>query len=182
MSDLTSVLLEDPQRIAGSLNQAVRRLRSSQGEQQWSAALLDGTVGFCDRAAVFTVNDGILRLARVRNIQTSGPLDDVPLASAPAFAAAVDSRDTVVAIRTPGEMSPSLASSFGESETHKFRLFPVTARGRVSRLLYADGDETKMDCNCLELLAAVAGAVIESRAHPGLVGIAAPLSSDRGER
>jgi hypothetical protein len=147
--------------LMGSLNQSVRRLASAETDEQWREALLDATRGFCDRAALFTVSNGLLELQSTRNIQSERHLTDVPLDSAPAFAAAIQTRDTIVAMRTKGEMSPSVAQYCGEAENDKFYLFPVIGRGRVATLLYADGDNTQVES--LELLATVAAAILEGR-------------------
>jgi hypothetical protein len=54
--------------LTSRLNQAVRRLRTSESEEQWSKAMVDATQGFSDRAALFFLRDGSLELAAVRNI------------------------------------------------------------------------------------------------------------------
>ncbi len=94
----------------------------------------------------------------------------------------METKDTVIAVRTRGEMSAPIAACFGEAADSKFDVFPVLTGGRVAALLYADG-RGRLQPDALELLATVAGAVIESRvqkAADGLVNIAAPL--DAGER
>jgi len=90
-------------------------------------------------------------------------MENVPLASAPAFANAIESKDTVVAMRTKGEMSDSIASLLGEAEGRKFHLFPVVTRERAGAILYADAEDRAVESGALELLATVAGAVLESR-------------------
>src|SRR4029077_926338 len=85
----------------------------------------------------------------------------VPLAAAQAFGAAVETRDTVVAMRTTRELSPAIAACFGEAENARFYVLPITSHGRVAALLYADGEGVQVES--LELLASVAGAVLESR-------------------
>jgi hypothetical protein len=147
--------------LIGSLNQSVRRLASAENDEQWRETLLDATQGFCGRAALFTVNRGMLELESTRNIQSERQLTDAPLDSAPAFGAAMETRDTIVAMRTKGEMSPSVAQYFGEAENDKFYLFPVISRGRVATLLYADGGNAQVES--LELLAVVASAILEGR-------------------
>jgi hypothetical protein len=175
LADLASGL---KQGITEKLNLAVRRLRFSGNGLTWSDALVEATQGFCDRAAVFGVEDGALRVLAARNVDGIAPVDAAPLDSAPAFAAAVESSDTVVAVRTGGEMSERLAAYLGEAETSKFCLFPISKRERAVAVLYADADGRSVDSNALELLASVAGAILESRpattaATSDLVSIAA---------
>ena len=167
--------------LTGKLNQSVRRIRASEGEQQWSKAIVDATLGFADRAALFLIRDGSLHLSATRNM-TGDRMPAIPLDGARAFASAAQSRDTVVALRTKGEMSEAIARWTGEDAAHTFYLFPISAKGHVVALLYADSEGQNVEVNGLELLTTVAGAVIESHpvasaAQPALVNIAAPARS-----
>lgn len=147
--------------LSGSLNRSARRLRSAQGDD-WREALLDAVRDFCARAALFTIRNASLHLEGSRDLPGERRLGDCPLSAAPAFRAAVDTGDTVIAMRTKGEMSEAIASRFGEAQDARFHLFPISARGKVAAVLYADGDSVQVEC--LDLLACVAGAVLESRA------------------
>jgi hypothetical protein len=143
--------------LARKLNQAIRCLRGSENGD-WSTELVQATQGFCDRAALFTLQDGSLHLEAARGAVPAKPLDDVPLETAPAFANAVESRDTVIAMRTKGELSPRIASWTGEAESWRSYIFPVASRGHVLGLLYADADHRAVESSALELLAIAAGA------------------------
>jgi len=152
--------------VVAKLNQSVRRLRSWEKQEGWAEALLDATQDFCEGAALFTLDRGMLHLESARNIRGEGQLAGVPVQSAPAFAAAVETRDTIVAMRIPGEMSEAIASYLGEAEAERFLLFPVvapgkTSGGRIAALLYVTGRTAQVEA--LELLTAVAGAVLEGR-------------------
>lgn len=175
--------------LTSKLNQSVRRLCASQTEEQWAKAIVDGAQDFSDRAAVFPVRDGWIHFAAGRNLPASDQLPSVALASAPAFASAVETKDAVVALRTKSEMSEAIAQWAGEDSSGKFYLFPITAEARVVALLYGDAKAQNIETNGLELLAAVAGAVIESRdftsaARTVLVKIDAPAAKpeDQGQR
>ena len=146
------------------LNQTARRLRHFESENQWSHALVDSTRGFCGRAALFLVRDHKLHLEASRNVD-GAPREDVALDAAPAFATAVETRDTLVALRTAGELSDSLGHVFGEA-TEKCCLFPLVTRQGVPAVLYADSG---VDIDALELLTATAGAVIDARPAPPVV-------------
>jgi hypothetical protein len=149
--------------LTSRLNQAVRRLRASETEEQWSKTIVDATQGFSDRAALFFLRDGSLELAAARDIPGVDQLLATPLDSAPAFRSAAQSKDTVVALRTKSEMSEPIARWAGEDTTRKFYLFPIGAKDRIVALLYADAAEDVIETNGLEILVTVAGAVIESR-------------------
>jgi hypothetical protein len=162
--------------LASKLNQAVRRLRASETEEQWGKAMVDATQGFSDRAALFFLRDGSLELAASRNIPDVKRLPATPLDSAPAFRSAAQSKDTVVALRTRSEMSEPIARWAGEDSARKFCLFPISVKDRVVALLYADATERNIETDGLELLATLAGAVSESRgfaarSRPTLVNI-----------
>jgi hypothetical protein len=164
--------------ITSRLNQSVRRLRSAQSAEQLNKTIVDATHGFADRAALFLLRDGSLYLAAARNIAGTEQLPATPIGSAPAFGNAVQSQDTVVALRTKSEMSETIARLAGEDAARKFYLVPILAKAQVIALLYADAKDHNVETNGLELLATVAGAVIESRswadsARPTLVNIAA---------
>jgi len=160
------------------LNQITRRLRGFEDERQWSNTLVDATRGFCGRAALFLVRDRKLHLETTRNFDDADLGDDVTLDNAPAFAAAIETRDTLVAMRSSSELSKDVAAYLGEGDA-KVYLFPVVTRQNVPAVLLADSAE--VDVDALELLAATAGAVLETRpAAPrtapvdGLVNIAVP--------
>lgn len=157
---------------SGRLNRAVRRFRTFDNEDEWTRAFVDSTAGFCGRAALFTVHGPALRLAAARGIPPAARTDNTPLISAPAFAGAVESRDSIVALRTRGELSGPIAEMLGESAAERAYLFPICPKQRVAAVLYADSD---VDSNALELLAAFASAVLESQTgqpeRSGLVAI-----------
>jgi hypothetical protein len=145
------------------LNQTARRLRHFENEGKWSHTLVDATRGFCGRAALFLVHGRKLHFDAARNVDGAGLTDDVPLESAPAFATAVQTRDTLVAMRTGSELSEPLAAFLGEEDS-KCYLFPVVMRRDVPAVLYADSAD--VDVDALELLVATAGAVIEPPPAP----------------
>ena len=157
---LTESLAHARRELAGKLNQSVRRLHGTENEEQWSKALVDATQGFCDRAALFALDGKNLHLQASRNI--AGQVEDVAIEGAQAFASAVQSKETVIALRTKSEMSDAIAGWIGADASRKFCLFPIIAKERVVCLLYADAT-ANIETNGLELLATVAAAVIESR-------------------
>jgi hypothetical protein len=164
------------------LNQAARRLRMSETEVQWATALVEATSDFSDRAAILTVAAGHLRLRAVRGM-AAGTLPDIPLGSAPAFAAAAESRDTIFAMRLASELSAPFAKLVGEAAGSRFMVVPIATRERVNALLYADSVSGAVDRNALELLAAIAALVLDSRLasqakpHPELVTISSAIRS-----
>jgi hypothetical protein len=153
----------DSDQIA-ALNRAVRRLRAAASGDRWTDALVAGAQAFCDRAALLYIRGTALSVEAARGFDAAG-LAEVPLSEAPAFRTCLETRDSVVAMRTGAEMSPALASRLGETSQGKFYLFPVTSRTRVVAILYADAQHGDVQSDALELLATVAGAVVEHPAH-----------------
>jgi len=152
------------------LNRAVRRLRQS---SPWAAVLVETTQAFCDRAALFALKGNLLELQSSRNIARN--VSEIPIPSAPAFRAAVETKDTVVAVRSAGELSQPFSAALGEAPDRKCYLFPIAARDGVVAVLYADSDRMPMHSDALEILANVAGALLDARpaqAPNGLVHIA----------
>jgi len=167
--------------LAEKLNQAARRLRADTGAS-WGEALVTATQGFCERAALFTREGDSLHLRAARNVGDTRP-QDVLLASALAFASAVESKEPVVAMRTRSELSEPIASWLGEARDRKSYIFPILAEGSVAALLYADAEDRDLDPNAIELLVTVAGAVLESRNTPDetvsdLVNISGAIRED----
>jgi hypothetical protein len=147
--------------FADKLNQSMRRLRMFESDAQWASAVLDATESYCDRAALFTLSGLNLHLEAVRGMQKPAELADVPLADAPAFASVVATSDAMVALRTRGVFSDTLAGVFGEEPGLRFHLFPIATRERVLAILYADSAGA-MEANAVELIASIAGTVLDS--------------------
>src|SRR5665213_575316 len=156
------------------LNQITRRLRGFENERQWSNTLVDATRGFCGRAALFLIRDRKLHLETTRNFDDADLAAEVSLDDAPAFAAAIETRDTLVAMRSSSELSGHIAAYLGEdssSDDAKVHLFPVVAGPDVPAILYDDfGD---VDVDALELLVATADAALEPRRGAQVATVAA---------
>lgn len=140
---------------AEGINRAVRRFAAWEGQEQWAAALLDSVRGFCSRAALFLVEPhslhGLRALAGL----------DVPLEKAPAVAAAIASRDTLMTLATVAELSEGIAGLF---EAGRCAILPVVARERVAAVLLAAGEPIETDG--LEAMVAMAGAALERPRRP----------------
>jgi hypothetical protein len=149
--------------LVHELNQLVRRMRQYRTESDWAAALLDGASQFVDQVAVFAFENGPLRLLGARNLDLPAAFS-FPAASAAAFAAAIESRDPVIAMRTPGEVTGSLAGAANGERAH---IIPIVNESRVVALLFA-ADPLSVDVNALELVAGMASMVLERRANASL--------------
>ncbi len=150
----------------GEINHAARRLRQAEGGE-WPRALVEEAAKYCARAALFRVEGDTLRLEPEGDVET-------PLAAAPAFAAAVETPDPVVAIFSASELSPAVAAHFGPAAGERVYLFPLAAGDRATAVLYAESGSDGVDANALEALSTLAAAMHERRPPPaGLVTIGA---------
>ena len=141
--------------IAEALNRSARRIFQAGLQTEWSSAVLDAALGFCERAALFTVQGSRLRLERA-SFETASEVSVSP-ADAPAVAQALESLEPVAAAWSHRELSAALVECFGAARVGRACLFPVVAARRSIGLLVTDGG----DPNGLELACLVAGAAWE---------------------
>jgi hypothetical protein len=152
-----------PRQLTRELNQLLRRFRHYRTEAEWISALLDGASQFIQQAAVFTFKDGVLLLRGQINLALPDQFS-FPVSSTAAFASALESRDPVIALRTPAEVH-SLLSSPQPSE--RAYILPICNSDRVVALLFAAGREAA-DGDALELIAGMASMVLERQANASL--------------
>ncbi|MBZ5592814.1 MAG: hypothetical protein LAP39_11305 [Acidobacteriia bacterium] len=155
---------ESRRALAEELNQCVRRVRKTASRQDLYATLLDVTVPFCDQAAVFSVHDKHLLAERMRRSARLQPVEmaadhsspplEIPISQAAAFAAAIETRDPVIAISAPGEVTGALVRLFGHKPDDRIYLLPLVVNDAVVAILYAAG---RVQAPPLELLSEVAG-------------------------
>ena len=146
--------------LADQLNQAVRRIRQAGTSDEIGATLLDAAGVFASGCALFEIHGQLARGARIRGVSEDAaqafPSMEIPLASAAALAGAVETKDPVVAVTTPAEVSQQLAILLAHPDDGRASLFPLVANHRVPAVLYAWG---AVQGSVLELLAQVAAAV-----------------------
>jgi hypothetical protein len=149
--------------ITYELNQFVRRLRQYQTEGEWMLAVLDAAGKFVDQVGVFALTGDILCLRGEQNLNLPRDLT-FSQSSAAAFASAVESKDPVVALRTPGEVTALLSTSDVSDRAH---LFPIVNAARVVAVIFA-ADAEYVDANALELIAGVGSAVLERASNTSI--------------
>lgn len=160
--------------LTNELNQLLRRFRHYQSEAEWISAVLDGASRFARHAAIFSLQNETFRLRAQANLDLPSDLT-FPVASAAAFASAVETHDPVIALRSASEVTPNLAASEPGERCH---LIPIMNGTRTVAILFA-ADQEYMDVNALELIAGVASAVLERQANISLHSqIAMPAQSE----
>ncbi len=151
------------------LKQFVRRLRQYETETEWIASILNGAAKFAGQFALFSLQDGHVRLRGQQNLDLPNDLS-FPLTSAAAFKSAVESKDAVIALRSPGEVGSPLGTPGQQDRAH---LFPITNGSRVSAILFAP-DAGHIDTQALELIAGIGSLVLERQANSSLHAQIAP--------
>ena len=172
--------------LSEGLNQAVRRLGSAENFQQWRDALLDGAASQADRVLVFGVGENSATIEGFRGIEEV-PDAQIALHDAPALTSAIDTKDTVVAVRTTSEFGAQIAGLAPGTKGAKVYLFPIQVRDRVAAVLYAEPGESQIEVSAVELLASVASLSLTARrafeakqTAPALAPAAAPAASAEG--
>jgi hypothetical protein len=155
---------ESRRALAEEMNQAVRRLRQSDNHDDLYATLLDVTLSFCEQAAVFSIHQNAVRAECMRRISAvpsgeergaaSLPALEFSITEAAAFSTAIETRDPVVAMSAPAEVSDALVRLFEHKADERVYLFPLVVDGSVASLFYASGN---VQAPPLELLSEVAG-------------------------
>jgi hypothetical protein len=167
-SERTRAAEESRLRLSESLNQTLRRIRHTVAEHETLQLLLEDSPA--DRAVVLLIESDQARLAAWRNVQLREEDEDrsVDLADAAALASCVETRDPVVALAAPGEISSMLSSALAsglpavpDATIPKAYLFPITVRQTTVAVMLASGDVTPAP---IELLCEAVGMKLESLA------------------
>jgi hypothetical protein len=182
---VTDAMQESRRALAEELNQGVRRLRQAADADDLYAILLDVTLPFCEQAAVFSIHDRRARAERMRRpaevhagedgAASSLPPLEFPVSDAAAFSTAIDTRDPVIAMSTPAEVSPALVGLLGHKPDERAYLFPLVAGEAVAGIFYASSN---VQAPPLELLSEVAG--LRLRAFAAVPALAAAATAAAG--
>jgi hypothetical protein len=154
---------------ARNLNRFVRRLAHYRTEAEWVSCVLDEAGRFAERLAVFALDQQMLRLRGQQNLALPDDLS-FSLHSAGAFVSAVETKDTVVSLRTPGEVGQQLSTP---NEGDRAHLFPVMNGSRVTAVIFTDAGG--VDIDSLELIAGIGSLVLSRQSNAGLHAQIAPL-------
>jgi hypothetical protein len=151
------------------LNQDLRRQRLAATQEQALQFLLESCAPFADKAVVLVFENNQAHVIAAKGLdETVGNLISatVSMSDARAIVSAIESRDPLVAIASPDELSPPLAAAFRSRETDadsaeypKAYLFPLVARQSVIAVLIASGTVEQAP---LELLCGASAMRIEA--------------------
>jgi hypothetical protein len=161
---VTDAIGDSRRALAEELNQGVRRLRQAADPDDLYSTLLDVTLPFCDQAAIFSIHEKRARAERMRRpaevhagedrAAASLPALEFPVSEAAAFATALDSRDPVIAMTAPAEVSPALVRLLNHKPDERAYLFPLAAGDTVAGIFYGS---LNVQAQPIELFSEVAG-------------------------
>jgi hypothetical protein len=168
LAERLALVLDDVERAAGEvgkharqecadlLNQAVRRLWQAGDPAGLADTLADAAAQFARGAAVMSIEGGMAKMESIRPSGDGGPVagSETALETAPALAAAIASREPVIAAAAESEVGETLARLAASAGDDRAAVFPVTSHDRVPGLVCAWG---AVEAAAVELLAQVAG-------------------------
>jgi hypothetical protein len=152
--------LEVARGITQTLNECFARMRRFESDRAWCEAMLDAAGAMSRRCAFFSVRGSDICLQGVRGLggDTRFPPSEVPYGVAPAFRRVIESGKSQSAARSAAELSLPVAAMFGSDTDARALLVPINTGDRVPGVLYS---EDVVDPSAMELIAIVAGAVLE---------------------
>lgn len=139
----------------------VAAIHAGKTQKEVLRALLDATVRYCDRSALFVVKSGAATGWQARGFEPGDGIKDFALdlsAAAPdnVMATRAAQRSTVAA------MDAQFIAQFGAPANEQILLVPLHLKDKVAALVYADGGQSgKLNCDAVELLVEATSAWLE---------------------
>ncbi|MBS1872854.1 MAG: hypothetical protein JSU00_06545 [Acidobacteria bacterium] len=152
--------LEVARGLAQVLNECFMRMRRFESDRHWCDAMLDAASAMCRRCAFFSVRGADLCIQGARGLDAKAafPPAEIPYSAAPAFDRVIATAKSFQAARCAAELSAPIANMFGAEGEGRALLAPIITEERVPGVLYA---EDTVDPSAIELIAALAGAILE---------------------
>jgi hypothetical protein len=146
-----------------SLLKAISAIHAGTTQKEILRALLDNTVRYSGRAALFVVKAGLATGWQGRGFATNDDIKDIALDVSTGVAArAMQSR--MAFSGATNEMDPGFVSRFGAPADDQILMLPLLLKDKVAALIYADsGVEAggKMEAAALEMLVVATSAWLE---------------------
>jgi len=161
VEEVTPQLGAAPDSSSASLLKAISSIQTGTTQREILRSLLDNTVRYSGRTALFVVKAGAATGWQGRAFSNHEDVKDFALdVNSGVAARALQSR--MVFAGSASEMDPRFMSHFGAPADERVLLLPLLLKERVAALVYADaGAGGKMDQAALELLVASASAWLE---------------------
>lgn len=161
---------EREERLRG-LQLAARSLRQAESTGQWVQILADAAAPLARSVCFFRIEGDEARCEAARGMEPVAGA--VALSGAPALRQAVETKETVVCLFAPSQLSAAVT---GDAVTRRrAHLFPLVGKTRVLGVLLAL-DDGGPDAHALEVLLSLGSAALELRETKSqtLIGLAAP--------
>ena len=149
-------------RRAEAVNQSLRRIRQTSATHETLQLILDDSAQYSQRAVVVMVENNHARVAAWRSAALRQEEEDIApfeLREATSLKACVESRDPVVAVAAPGEVSSVLARALSTAGSDRIYLFPIVVRQNTVAVLLACGEVNPTQ---VEMLCEAAGMRLEA--------------------
>lgn len=149
------------QQYAANLVKAVAAIRSGSSQKEILAALLDATVHYSGRSALFVMKAGNATGWQGRAFANADDIKNFALdVSAGLAARVIDSRTP--ASGTMAGVDANFVAQFGAPNDDHVLFLPLVLKDKLAAIVYADpGADGRLDCEALELLVTSASAWLE---------------------
>jgi hypothetical protein len=147
---------------AAGLQKAVARIQAGTTQKEILRALLDNTVLYCGRAALFVVKNGAATGWQGTAFSNNDAIKDFALEMNSGIAGRVMQSRT--AQNGPAsDFDQNFTSKFGSPADGKIALLPLLLKDKISALIYADGGSQAgaLDVAALDVLVRATGAWLE---------------------
>ena len=147
---------------AAGLQKAVARIQAGTTQKEILRALLDNTVLYCGRAALFVLKNGVATGWQGTAFSNNDAIKDFALEVSSGIAGRVMQSRT--AQNGPAsDFDQNFTSKFGSPADGKIALLPLLLKEKISALIYADGGSQAgaLDVAALDVLVRATGAWLE---------------------
>jgi hypothetical protein len=148
---------------AAHLLKAISSIHAGTTQKEILRSLLDSTVLYCGRAALFVIKAGTATGWQGRAFSDSEVIKDFPLDVTSGVAAAV-MQSRKASLGSSGEIDSQFVSQFGAPADDQVLLLPLLLKDKLAALVYTDAGThagASMDASALELLVTATSAWLE---------------------
>jgi hypothetical protein len=152
-----------PGASANHLLKAISSIHAGTTQKEILRSLLDSTVLYCGRAALFVIKTGTATGWQGRAFSNSDDIKDFPLDVTSGVAAAV-MQSRKASLGSSGEIDSEFVSRFGAPADDQVLLLPLLLKDKLAALVYTDAGThagASMDATALELLVTATSAWLE---------------------
>jgi hypothetical protein len=152
-----------PGASANHLLKAISSIHAGTTQKEILRSLLDSTVLYCGRAALFVIKTGTATGWQGRAFSNSDDIKDFPLDVTSGVAAAV-MQSRKASLGSSGEIDSEFVSRFGAPADDQVLLLPLLLKDKLAALVYTDAGThagASMDTAALELLVTATSAWLE---------------------